>query len=175
MASSMRQLLFGLASIVLVAACSSFFWYAGIHNEPGLTALPTPNTPVADERVATRNGQAANMQMGWGFTDRWFPLIQVMPPSPPAAGRHAIDSSSVVSEPSTTEEVADVRAETVLIPLPRRRPLLAKETRVPLPRPRPNDSAPQSVFVAMGTSLSESVDALTRAIIEPSRITSNRR
>ena len=166
----MRQLLFGLVAIALVAASSSVFSYVGAHLEPDVAALPTPNTPVPDERGATGTGQVANTA-GWGFADRWFPLIRTVPPSPPADELPATDSSSVLSEPSTSEEVASVRAETALIPLPRRRPLLAKEAPVPLPQPRPNGSAPQSVFVAVGTSLSESVKALTRAIIEPSQIT----
>ena len=171
----MRQLLFGLAPIALGAALFSASWYVGTPYESDLTALPTPNTPVAAQRDAAGTGQAANMAIGWGFADRWFPLIQTVPPSTPVTGLHSEDSSSDVSEPSTGEEVTDARAQTALIPLPRRRPLLAKEARVPLPRPRPKASAPQNVFVSVGTLLSESVNALTRrAIIEPSRITSNR-
>jgi hypothetical protein len=56
------------------------------------------------------------------------------------------------SEERSTHEPADVQVQQGLIPLPRRRPVLAEELRVPLPRSRPNGPALQSVFIAVGTT-----------------------
>ena len=116
-------------------------------------------TPVSAERGSTEIAPAGN-EIAWGFSDRWFPLIQAVPPSATATGLQLTDAAPVAEfvptsgeERSTLGPAPDVQVQQrASIPLPRRRPVLAEEFRVPLPRSRPDGPAPQSVFIAVGTT-----------------------
>ena len=138
---------------------ASLFWFNRTDSEAQVEPLPTSGTPVSAERGSTEIAPAGN-EIAWGFSDRWFPLIQAVPPSVAATGLQLTDAAPVAEfvptsgeERSTLGPAPDVQVQQrASIPLPRRRPVLAEEVGVPLPRSRPDGPAPQSVFIAVGTT-----------------------
>jgi len=144
------------ASFAVLAACFSFFWFNRADNEAQIVE-PPPGwiTPELAERKSADLPPQAN-QIAWGFSDRWFPLIQVVKPSVPAVGQSSTEVAAMPQlVPTPSEERRTYEPDDQVqsrIPLPRRRPVLAEEPGVPLPRSRPNGPAPQSVFIAVGTT-----------------------
>ena len=155
---ALRQRGFGFAAFAVVAVLASLFWINRTDSE-AQEPLPTSGTPVSAERRSSEIAPAGN-EIAWGFSDRWSPLIQAVPPSMAATALQSSDAAPVAElvptsgeERSTVGPTPDVQAQQqVSIPLPRRRPALAEKIRVPLPQSRPNGPAPQSVFVAVGTT-----------------------
>jgi len=156
---ALRQAGFGVAAIAVVAGFASLFWINRIDGEAQVEPLPMSGTSVSVERGSPEIAPAGN-EIAWGFSDRWFPLVQAVPPSMVVTGLQSSDAapfaelvSTSGEERSTLGQTPDVQAQQLVsIPLPRRRPALAEEIRVPLPRSRPNGPAPQSVFIAVGTT-----------------------
>ena len=153
---ALRQLGFGIPGFAVLAVFASLFWINRTDIEAQLEPLPTSGTPVSVEQESTEIAPAGN-RIAWGFSDRWFPLIQAVPPSVAGTGRQLTDPAPAAEfvqpsgeEPSTLGPTPDVEVQQQApIPLPRRRPGLANEIRVPLPRSRPNGPAPQSVFMPL--------------------------
>jgi hypothetical protein len=148
----------GVAALALLAVCCSLFWLNPADSEAQIVEpLAGSDTSESAERASAELTQQGN-RITWGFSDRWVPLIQVIRPSvaaigqPPTEVAHATQLVPAPSEERSTHEPAVVRVQQGLLPLPRRRPVLAEEPRVPLPRSRPNGPAPQSVFIAVSTT-----------------------
>ena len=140
-----RQLAFGVALLALLAAISGLFWFVARHLESDVSTAEGSNKPVAFIGVET-------LEIGWGFSDRWSPMIEAVPLFP--AGRHtaqgvADDLGSTRSE-NLALNVENTKQQ--IAPLPRRRPPLADEPRVSVPRARPDGPTPRSVWVAVGIS-----------------------
>ena len=155
---ALRQLGFGVPGFAVLAVFASLFWINRTDIEAQLEPLPTSGTPVSVEQEFTEIAPAGN-RTAWGFSDRWFPLIQAVSPSATATGLQLTDVAPVAEfvptsgkERSTLGPAPDVQVQQpASIPLPRRRPV-AEEFRVPLPRSRPDGPAPQSAFIAVGTT-----------------------
>ena len=75
-----RQLGFGVPGFAVLAVFASLFWINRTDIEAQLEPLPTSGTPVSVEQEFTEIAPAGN-RIAWGFSDRWFPLIQAVPPS----------------------------------------------------------------------------------------------
>jgi len=154
---ALRQQGFGFAAFALLAVFSPS-WIDGTDSE-AQEPLPTLGKPISAERRSPEIAPAGN-EIAWGFSDRWFPLIQAVPPSMAATALQSSDATPVAEFVPTSGEERSALAPTPDVqaqqqgstPLPRRRPALAEKIRVPLPRSRPNGPAPQSVFVAVGTT-----------------------
>jgi len=151
---ALQPLGFGIAAFAVLAVFASLFWINRTYSE-----AQVEGTPVSNERGSTEIAPAGH-EIAWGFSDRWFPLIQAVSPSATATGLQLTDVAPVAEfvptsgeERSTLGPAPDVQVQQrASIPLPRRRPVLAEEFRVPLPRSRPDGPAPQSVFMAVGTT-----------------------
>src|SRR3954447_13177189 len=89
-----RQLRFGVALFAVLAAFSGLLWFVGRHPEPQVSTPQTSNMPVADVRSALGTAQAGNIQIGWGFSDRWFPMIQAVPPSVSPERSHTAEGAA---------------------------------------------------------------------------------
>ena len=135
---ALRQRGFGFAAFAVVAVLASLFWINRTDSE-AQEPLPTSGTPVSAERRSSEIAPAGN-EIAWGFSDRWFPLIQAVPPSMAVTGLQSSDAAPVAEfvptsgeERSTLGPTPDVQAQQqVSIPLPRRRPALAEKIRVSL-------------------------------------------
>ena len=152
------QLPSSFAAFAVLAIFCSLFWLSRADSEAQLVEpLAVSGTPESGEPGSAELTPKKN-EITWGFSDRWFPLMQIVEPSVAAIGLPPTEVAPVTklvpapSEERSTHEPADVQVQQGLIPLPRRRPVLAEELRVPLPRSRPNGPAPQSVFIAVGTT-----------------------
>ena len=149
------QLRFGFAAFAVLAVCCSLFWLSRAESEAELVEPLAGATPESGEPGSAELSPKKN-EITWGFSDRWFPLIQVVKPSVPAVGQSSTEVAAMPQlVPTPSEERRTYEPDDQVqsrIPLPRRRPVLAEEPGVPLPRSRPNGPAPQSVFIAVGTT-----------------------
>ena len=153
--SAFRQLGFGVALLGVLAIVYLLFRIDHIDSE----AQPSPLLKLSKaERESPRVAPQGD-EIGWGFSDRWFPLIQVVAPSVPETALNSVGAApgselvTVAADPRTPDLGLAVQDQgQTAIPLPRPRPSLADEISIPLPRPRPNGPAPQSVFIAVGTT-----------------------
>jgi hypothetical protein len=148
--SRSRKLGFAFAAFAVLAVFASLFWINRADSE-----AKVEGARVSAEQGSTEIAPAGNEITG-GFSDRWFPLIQAVPLSVAATGPQLADGAAAEFVPISAEErstfgpAPDLQTQQqATIPLPRRRPALADEFRVPLPRSRPNGPAPQSVFMPL--------------------------
>lgn len=127
-------------------------------------AKPAPATPRSPPAAAPREPQPSAAD---AVADRWAPINQFAtpaPPAPPPLPAPAPQAEPAAPEPAASapapdaeppiEEVAEgsVPAIAGRAPLPRRKPIMTAARRVettPLPRPRPDGSAPQSVWTGV--------------------------
>ena len=163
----MPQFRYGLAVVALLAGSCSLFWFVGRHWEPQPVPVPALSAPLADDEGIAGTQRERNIELGWGFADRWFPLIQAAPPSTsPIVMRAPEDSADLDSTLSKNLAQGTPTENYDAIPLPRRRPLIAGKPPVPLPRSRPGDPAPQGMLVAVGGRAHALVEQIISSVTE---------
>ena len=99
---ALRQRGFGFAAFAVVAVFASLFWINRTDSE-AQEPLPTSGTPVSAERRSSEIAPAGN-EIAWGFSDRWFPLIQAVPPSMAVTGLQSSDAAPVAEFVPTSGE-----------------------------------------------------------------------
>ena len=95
---ALRKLGFGFAAFALLAVFASLFWINRADSE-----AKVEGAPVSAERGSTEIAPAGN-EITWGFSDRWFPLVQAVPPSVGATGLQLADGAAVEFVPISGEE-----------------------------------------------------------------------
>ena len=102
---ALQPLGFGIAAFAVLAVFASLFWMNRTYSE-----AQVEGTPVSNERGSTEIAPAGN-EIAWGFSDRWFPLIQAVSPSATATGLQLTDVAPVaeLSRPQGKSAVPSVR------------------------------------------------------------------
>src|SRR5215204_1794528 len=90
--SAFRQLGFGVALLGVLAIVYLLFRIDHIDSKAQPRPLLNLSTAASAERESPRVAPQGD-EIGWGFSDRWFPLIQVVAPPVPETALNSVGAA----------------------------------------------------------------------------------